>query len=76
MPSERAATFHMDLARAYYRAARYEDALASLLEAEATAAPMVRHSVVVREIVRDMHRRDHGTSRALTQLARRCRAIQ
>jgi transcriptional regulator with XRE-family HTH domain len=75
MPSERAATFHLDMARAYYRAGRTDDALAQLLEAEATAAPMVRHSVVVREIVRDLHRRTHGTSRALTALARRCRAI-
>jgi len=75
MPSERAATFHMDLARAYHQANRPDDALAQLLEAEATAAPMVRHSVVVREIVRDLHRRNHGTSRALEALARRCRAV-
>jgi transcriptional regulator with XRE-family HTH domain len=75
IPSERAATFHMELARAYHQAGRFDDALASLLEAEATAAPMVRHSVVVREMLREMYRRNHGTSRALTELARRCRAV-
>ncbi|MBA8794033.1 transcriptional regulator with XRE-family HTH domain [Friedmanniella endophytica] len=75
---ERQVTRRIDMARAYAWTARDEDALAELLTAEKSAPQIVRHSAVVRDTVKALHRRGHsrGTNRPLLQLADRCRAIQ
>ena len=75
MPAERAASFRIDFARALSLAVRDSEALEVLLEAERLAPGIVRHSVLVREAVRELHRRDHGRTRSLNVLAERCRAV-
>jgi hypothetical protein len=59
--------------------AKDDDALHTLLTAERTSPGIVRHSAVVREIVRSMYRRapvTAGTKFApLPALAERCRAV-
>jgi hypothetical protein len=80
LPAERSASHLTDLARALTLVARDDDALDRLLEAERIAPPLVRHSPVVREIAKTLHRRAPATGRArssrLMGLAERCRAIQ
>ena len=75
---ERQVTHRIDLARAYAWTARDEEALAELLTAELSSPQIVRHSAVVRDTVKALHRRGHarGTNQQLLQLAERCRAIQ
>jgi hypothetical protein len=78
MPVERAVAHKIDLARANSYQAHDDDALAYLLDAEQAAPQLVRHSAVVREVVKAMFRRARtgvtGES-ALAGLAERCRAI-
>jgi len=70
----------MDVARAMSMVARDDDALQTLLTAERAAPTLVRHSPVVRETVKDMHRRAPATagkaSSELFRLAEWCRAIR
>jgi transcriptional regulator with XRE-family HTH domain len=76
--TERRVAHKIDLARAYSWTARDDEALAALLAAEQSAPQIVRHSAVVRETVKTLHRRGHahGTNKALLNLAERCRALQ
>ena len=80
LPVERQVTHMIDLARALSYLARDDDALALLLSAEQTAPALVRHSAVVRETVKTMHRRAPVTggsrSSRLLGLAQRCRAVR
>ncbi|TCK21391.1 transcriptional regulator with XRE-family HTH domain [Pseudonocardia endophytica] len=80
LPIERQVTHMIDLARALSYLARDDDALALLLSAEQTAPALVRHSAVVRETVKNMHRRAPVTggsrSSRLLGLAQRCRAVR
>lgn len=79
LPAERSVAHQVDLAGAYSYVARDDDALAQLLEAEAAAPQIVRHSADVRATVKTLHRRArHSTGRTtpLLDLAERCRAIQ
>lgn len=75
MPAERATSFRVDLARGLSLAARDSDALDVLLSAEQVSPGIVRHSSVARETVLEMHRRDHGQTSALSELAERCRVV-
>jgi transcriptional regulator with XRE-family HTH domain len=79
LPAERSVAHRVDLARAYSYVARDDDALAQLLDAEAAAPQIVRHSAGVRETVKTLHRRTrHNADKfsPLLGLAERCRAIQ
>jgi tetratricopeptide (TPR) repeat protein len=78
MPAERTATHLIDTGRALSLIARDDEALASFLDAEQIAPQLVRHSPVVREAVKVMHRRTPATGRGnspLAGLAERCRAV-
>jgi hypothetical protein len=79
LPAERAATHLIDTGRALSLVARDDEALTSFLDAEQIAPQLVRHSPVVREAVKVMHRRAPVTSRSRTSplagLAERCRAV-
>jgi predicted nucleic acid-binding protein len=70
----------IDLARAYSLVAKDDEALQALLSAEQKSPTIVRHSTVVREVVRSMYRRAPATaakkSSALLALAERCRAVR
>ncbi len=78
LPTERTVAHRIDLARAYSFSARDDEALDQLLAAEHAAPQIVRHSAVVRDTVKALHRRGHtaGTNTRLIGLAERCRAIQ
>jgi transcriptional regulator with XRE-family HTH domain len=79
LPAERSVAHQVDLARAYSYVARDDEALDQLLDAEAVAPQIVRHSAVVRDTVKSLHRRARhsaGTTSPLLGLAERCRAIQ
>ena len=79
LPAERSTAHQVDLARAYSYVARDDDALAQLLDAEVAAPQIVRHSAVVRDTVKSLHRRArHSAAKdsPLLGLAERCRAIQ
>jgi transcriptional regulator with XRE-family HTH domain len=79
MPTERAVSHRIDMARAQTMLARDEDALQTLLSAEAEAPQLLRHSASARETVKTLRRRAPVTSRskssALLGLAERCRAV-
>jgi ABC-type transport system substrate-binding protein len=79
LPVERQVTHLIDLARALSLVAKDDDALQTLLSAEQKSPGIVRHSVVVREVVRSMYRRAPATagkkSSPLLALAERCRAV-
>lgn len=79
LPAERSVAHQIDLARAYSYVARDDDALAQLLDAEVAAPQIVRHSAVVRDTVKSLHRRarhNAGKTSPLLGLAERCRAVQ
>ncbi|GGI71768.1 transcriptional regulator [Saccharopolyspora subtropica] len=79
LPIERQVTHAIDLARALSMLARDDDALRVLLDAEQKAPQLVRHSSMVREVVRTMYRRapvSNGKSSPLLGLAERCRAVR
>jgi transcriptional regulator with XRE-family HTH domain len=80
MPAERQVTHLIDLGRAYSLLAKDDEALQALLTAEQKSPTIVRHSTVVREILRSMYRRAPATagkkSSALFALAERCRAVR
>lgn len=79
LPVERQVTHAIDLARALSMLARDDDALRVLLDAEQKAPQLVRHSSMVREVVRTMYRRapvSNGKSSPLLGLAERCRAVR
>lgn len=80
LPVERRVTHMIDVARAQSMLAEDEPALQSLLTAEQAAPQLVRHSPMVRETVKAMHRRSPvsggAKSSPLSGLAERCRAIQ
>ena len=78
MPVERSVAHKIDLARANSYQARDDDALTYLLEAEQSAPQLVRHSAVVREVVKTMLRRARASvtgESPMAGLAERCRAI-
>lgn len=79
-PVERQVTHMIDRARALSYLARDEDALGLLLDAEQAAPALVRHSAVVRETVKTMHKRAPVSAGArssrLLGLAQRCRAVR
>jgi transcriptional regulator with XRE-family HTH domain len=79
LPVERQVTHLIDLARALSLVARDDEALQTLLTAEQKSPGIVRHSVVVREVVRSMSRRAPTSggkkSSPLLALAERCRAV-
>lgn len=79
MPVERAVSHGIDTAKALSLVAQDDGALALLLDAEAQAPQLVRHSAVVREMVKAMQRRSPVTGQApsspLMALAERCRAV-
>jgi DNA-binding XRE family transcriptional regulator len=78
MPVERSVAHKIDLARANSYQARDDDALTYLLDAEQSAPQLVRHSAVVREVVKAMLRRARASvtgESPLAGLAERCRAI-
>jgi hypothetical protein len=79
LPIERQVTHLIDLVRAFSLVARDDDALHTLLSAERKSPGIVRHSVVVREVVRSMYRRAPASagkkSSPLLALAERCRAV-
>jgi transcriptional regulator with XRE-family HTH domain len=78
MPIERAVSHGIDAAMARSLVAQDEAALQLLLDAESRAPQLVRHSSVVREMVKAMQRRAPVTGQApsspLMALAERCRA--
>jgi transcriptional regulator with XRE-family HTH domain len=80
LPVERQVTHLIDLARAYSLVAKDDGALQTLLTAEQKSPTIVRHSTVVREVVRSMYRRAPATagkkSSSLLALAERCRAVR
>ena len=79
LPTERSVAHQVHLARAYSYLARDDEALAQLLDAEAAAPQIVRHSAAVRDTVKSLHRRarhNTATTSPLLGLAERCRAIQ
>jgi hypothetical protein len=80
LPVERQVTHLIDLARALSLVAKDDDALQTLLTAEQKSPGIVRHSAVVREVVRSMYRRAPATagkkSSLLLGLAERCRAVR
>lgn len=57
LPVERQVTHLIDLARAYSLVAKDDEALQTLLTAEQKSPTIVRHSTLVREVVRSMYRR-------------------
>lgn len=78
MPVERSVAHKIDLARANSYQARDDDALTYLLDAEQLAPQLVRHSAVVREVVKAMLRRARARmtrESPLGGLAERCRAV-
>ena len=79
LPLERQVTHLIVLARAFSLVAKDDDALRTLLTAERKSPGIVRHSAVVREVVRSMYRRaptSAGTkSSPLLALAERCWAV-
>lgn len=78
LPAERRASHMMDVGRALSGVGRDEESLDVLLEAERTAAQLVRHNVGVRETIREMHRRTPPASERAARvraLAERCRAV-
>jgi transcriptional regulator with XRE-family HTH domain len=79
MPVERAVSHGIDSAKALSLVAQDDEALALLLDAESRAPQLVRHSAVVREMVKSMQRRSPVTGQApsspLMALAERCRAV-
>lgn len=78
-PAEQTSTHQTDTGRALSLVAHDNEALMSFLDAEQIAPQLVRHSSVVREAVKVMHRRAPVTSRSHTSplagLAERCRAV-
>lgn len=79
LPVERQVTHAIDMARSMSMVARDEEAVGLLLRAEGQAPDLVRHSSVVREVVRTMYRRSpvsSGKSSPLMALAERCRAVR
>jgi hypothetical protein len=80
LPVERQVTHLIDLAKALSLVAKDDDALHILLTAEQKSPGIVRHSAVVREVVRSMYRRAPATagkkSSPLLALAERCRAVK
>jgi hypothetical protein len=77
LPVERQVTHLIDLARAYSLVTKDEDALQTLLSAEQRSPTIVRHSTVVREVVRSMYRRAPATAgKKSSALAERCRAVR
>jgi hypothetical protein len=80
LPVERRVTHLIDLARALSLVARDEEALQTLLRAEQISPGIVRHSAVVRDVVRSMYRRAPASagmkSSPLLALAERCRAVK
>jgi transcriptional regulator with XRE-family HTH domain len=80
LPAERGVTHLIDLARAHSLVADDGAALDALMTAEQTAPSLVRHSPIVRETVKDLHRRAPASggarSSVLFGLAERCRAVQ
>ena len=79
MPVERAVSHGIDAAKALSLVAQDDSALELLLDAETRAPQLVRHSAVVREMVKTMQRRSPVTGQApsspLMALAERCRAV-
>ncbi|NEE02065.1 helix-turn-helix domain-containing protein [Phytoactinopolyspora halotolerans] len=79
LPVERQICHHINVARAYSDLAQDEAAIETLLDAEQRAPQFVRHSVMVRETVRAIHRRSPvtmgGRNSDVMQLAERCRAV-
>jgi hypothetical protein len=77
---ERRVTHLIDLARALSLVARDKEALQTLLRAEQISPGIVRHSAVVRDVVRSMYRRAPASagmkSSPLLALAERCRAVK
>ncbi|HVV11807.1 helix-turn-helix domain-containing protein [Amycolatopsis sp.] len=80
LPEERQVTHLIDFARALSLMAKDDEALQALLTAEQKSPGIVRHSTVVREVVRSMYRRAPATagrkSSALLALAERCGAVR
>ncbi|WP_027935899.1 helix-turn-helix domain-containing protein [Amycolatopsis sp. ATCC 39116] len=80
LPAERQVTYLIDYARALSLMAKDDEALQTLLSAEQKSPAIVRHSTVVREVVRSMYRRAPATagrkSSALLALAERCGAVR
>jgi transcriptional regulator with XRE-family HTH domain len=80
LPLERQVTHLIGLARAFSLVAKDDDALHTLLTAEQKSPGIVRHSPVVREVVRSMYRRAPTSagkkSSPLLALAERCRAVR
>jgi transcriptional regulator with XRE-family HTH domain/TPR repeat protein len=80
LPAERQVTHLIDFARALSLVAKDDEALQALLTAEQKSAGIVRHSAVVREVVRSMYRRAPASagkkSSALLALAERCGAVR
>ena len=79
LPVERRVTHRVDLGRAFAELSRDAEALDLLLQAEQEGPTLVRHSPVVRETVRSLHRRSPvtgGRSSELLALALRCRAVR
>jgi hypothetical protein len=76
---ERQVMHLIDLARAFSLVAKDDDALHTLLTAEQKSPGIVRHSAVVRGVVRSMYRRVPASagkkSSPLLALAQRCRAV-
>jgi predicted nucleic acid-binding protein len=69
----------IDYARALSMVAKDDDAVQVLLTAEEKSPQLVRHSAIVREVVRTLYRRAPVTagkkSSLLLALAERCRAV-
>jgi hypothetical protein len=80
MPTERRVCKQMDVARAHSLLGQDEAAIDALLTAEQEAPQLVRHNPVVRETVREVHRRAPVTMGSrqsdVMRLAERCRAIE
>lgn len=79
LPVERQVMHLMHFARALSLVAKDDEALQVLLSAEQRSPQLVRHSAMVREVVRTMYRRAPVTagrkSSELLALAQRCRAV-
>lgn len=79
LPVERQVTHLMAYAQALSLVAKDDEALQVLLSAEQQSPQLVRHSSMVREVVRTMYRRAPVTGGAkssdLLGLAQRCRAV-
>ncbi|SDN55411.1 helix-turn-helix domain-containing protein [Allokutzneria albata] len=80
LPLERQVGHMIDVARALSLVAKDDDALQILLTAEQKAPGIVRHSAVVREVIRSIYRRSPATggkkSSSLLAFAERCRAVR